>query len=166
MTFSYDPDLIIAEPKDQVRFLVGDTDVTEPLMQDEEVLFVISQWGFKGSPYYAAAMCAKAIAAKFAREVNYSDDADSLSLDGLQQKFLALATDLMGQYNEQMSGGQPFVGGITYGEQMDGTVVPPSFGKGMSDDPETASDYGDWREEQVATGNRAWTNPYGTAGGW
>lgn len=166
MSFSYDPSLAPTVPKDQIRFLVGDTDITEPLLQDEEIEFVITQWMFKGSPYYAAAMCAKAIAARFAREVNYSDDADSLSLDGLQQKFLSLAADLLTQYNEQVSGARPFVGGISYGEVPDGTVIPPSFGKGMTDDPDVAADYGDWRSEEIASGNRAWHNPYGIAGGW
>lgn len=166
MTFSYDPNLSIGEPRDQVRFLIGDTDVSEPLLQDEEIEFVLVQWAFKGSPYYAASMCAKAIAARLAREVNYSDDADNLSLDGLQQKYQSLAQDLMSQYNEQMSGGGPFVGGISYGEVQDGTVIPPSFGKGMSDDPDVPPDYGDWRAEEVASGNRAYHNPYGIAGGW
>lgn len=66
-----------------VRLLVGDTDSADPLAQNEEVLFALSQTG--NNVYYAAVWICRTIAAKFSRMVtttldgalsaNYSDKA-------------------------------------------------------------------------------------------
>lgn len=66
-----------------VRLLVGDTDTTDQLVQNEEITFALSQTG--DNVYYAAVWICRAIAAKFSRMVttqldgalsaNYSDKA-------------------------------------------------------------------------------------------
>jgi hypothetical protein len=66
-----------------VRLLVGDTDTTDQLVQNEEVAFALAQ--VNNNVYYAGSWVCKAIAAKFSRMVtttldgalssNYSDRA-------------------------------------------------------------------------------------------
>lgn len=66
-----------------VRLLVGDTDTTDQLVQNEEIAFALAQVG--DNIYYAGSWVCKAIAAKFSRMVtttldgalsaNYSDRA-------------------------------------------------------------------------------------------
>jgi len=66
-----------------VRLLVGDTDTTDQLVQNEEVAFALAQ--VNDNVYYAGSWVCKAIAAKFSRMVtttldgalssNYSDRA-------------------------------------------------------------------------------------------
>jgi hypothetical protein len=57
---------------DEVHFLVGDTDSTDPLLQDEEVSMLLTRYPKPdGKPaYLAGAAAAEAIAAKFARKMN------------------------------------------------------------------------------------------------
>lgn len=50
--------------KDQVRFVIGDTDSARPLLTDEEIAFCLTQ--ASDSVNAAAVSCAKAILAKYA----------------------------------------------------------------------------------------------------
>ena len=43
MAFTYETNLSLST-RDQVRFLVGDTDSTEFFLHDEEIAWLISQW--------------------------------------------------------------------------------------------------------------------------
>lgn len=56
----------IGRPVDQIRLLVGDTDVTDPLLQDEEIEFFLLQ---DDNVYKAAAIAARTIAGKLARAI-------------------------------------------------------------------------------------------------
>ncbi len=71
--------------KDEVRFLVGDTDPADPLVQDEEINFVLT--GFPDEAgrnnYQAASVVAEAIAARFARKADRS--IGTLSVQAKQQ---------------------------------------------------------------------------------
>lgn len=85
MTWSYSPsDLNTTTASGRlntVRLLVGDTDTSDQLVQDEEITFALSQ--ANNNVYYAAAWICRTIAAKFSRMVdtqldgalqaNYSD---------------------------------------------------------------------------------------------
>lgn len=51
--------------KDQVRFLIGDTDSKDPLLLDAEIVWVLSQ--YNNSPMNAAIRCCETIIAKFSR---------------------------------------------------------------------------------------------------
>lgn len=66
------------EPIDAVRLLVGDTDVADPLIQDEEIEFMLGLQ--EGNQYLAAADIADVLSAKFTRSV-------SLSVEGLSAQF-------------------------------------------------------------------------------
>lgn len=75
-----------------VRLLVGDTDSSDPLAQNEEILFALSQTG--NNVYYAAVWICRTVAAKFSRMVttqldgalsaNYSDKAKQYNLLAVQ----------------------------------------------------------------------------------
>lgn len=65
MSWSYNSNL--ATDKDKVRLLVGDTDTTDQLLQDEEINYLLTE---TGNVLLAASRAAKAIAAKFSRQAN------------------------------------------------------------------------------------------------
>jgi len=87
MSWSYSGDPS-SSAKDKVRFLVGDTDTDDQLLNDAEVLYVITESG--GSIYQSAHDAAYAIASKFTRmassksvgdmSVSYSNRASSYFL--------------------------------------------------------------------------------------
>lgn len=143
--FSYtDPS---ASTKDAIRFLIGDTDSTEAFLQDEEIAFLVSKWERKsgGSPYLIAAYACEAIASKLAREVSVSADGQSLSLDGLMDKYQRLAGQLRQQHKDLFVGDSGiYIGGLDPHEQPDPSVRPLAFGTGMHDNYEAGNqDYGD-----------------------
>jgi hypothetical protein len=72
--------MTLSTDRDKVRLLVGDTDQTDPLLYDDEVDACLAQRVVEttsGTTYNliaAAADAAGAIAAKFARDFNFSED--------------------------------------------------------------------------------------------
>lgn len=73
------------DPVDEVHLLAGDTDGTDPLLQNEEIEYLLSLYPKPaGKPaYLAAAAACDAIAAKFARRAQRS--VGSLSIAAQQQ---------------------------------------------------------------------------------
>lgn len=144
MAFTYEAGLI-SSARDQVRFLVGDTDPDEFFLHDDEIAWLISIWKDKGSTFYVASMAAEAIAARFAREVSTTSDSQTVSTSELQQKYLDLAARLMRMHETLLTGGEVDMGGVYAGEQPDPTVTSPAFGTGMHDYIEAGNqDMGDW----------------------
>lgn len=91
-TYSGNP---ASSAKDEVRFLVGDTDTNDQLVSDEEIAFVLGVHADSASiNYAAAAVVAEGIAAKFARKMDKS--VGSLSVQAKQQRdhYVELARDL------------------------------------------------------------------------
>jgi hypothetical protein len=75
MAFTYvDP---TSGDRDKVRFLIQDTDSTDPHLQDAEITYLLSVWT---NVYAAAAYAAEAIAAKYAHKTNYSRSIGDLSI--------------------------------------------------------------------------------------
>ena len=62
MTWSYGSDPLNSD-LDAVRFLIGDTDSSDQLIQDEEIQYLLNSY----SPQFAAYYATRSIAAKFAR---------------------------------------------------------------------------------------------------
>jgi len=77
MAWSYSGDPA-ASTLDQVRFLCGDTDTTNQLLQNAEITFLISQW--TPNAYYAAAFACEAIAGKYQGKADYSRSVGDLSI--------------------------------------------------------------------------------------
>ena len=63
--------------RDKVRFLIQDTDMTAPLMTDEEINWLITEWA---DVYDAAANAADTLAGSFARKSDYQKRVGDLHL--------------------------------------------------------------------------------------
>lgn len=149
MTATYNDPVSI--PRDGIRMLLGDTNMVQPLLQDEEIDYVLSLWPEQTNPYFQAAYCAEGVAAKFAREINFTADGQNVNADVLQQKYLTLASQLRTRGNAAFPG-SVYVGGIDPWEGYDPTVSSPAFGTQMHDNISAGKqDYGDsgsrWWEE-------------------
>jgi len=98
------------ERLNSVRFLCGDTDTNDQLVQDEEIQFSLSQTG--DNVYYAASFIAETLAAKYSRRVDTKlDGALSAEYSQLAQQYRLLAVGLKQQ-------GQRYSGtalGVSYG---------------------------------------------------
>ena len=66
--------------RDKIRFLIGDTDSTDPLLSDEEIAFTLTEAG--GSVYQAGHDSCYAIAAKFSRMKVDENGFKTLSMQG------------------------------------------------------------------------------------
>jgi len=80
-TYSGNP---AANERDAVRFLVADTESTDPLITDEEIAYLLDIYT---EPPHAAVGAARAIAAKFSRESDQARNVGDLHLsESLSQK--------------------------------------------------------------------------------
>jgi hypothetical protein len=95
-----------------VRLLLGDTDTNDQQVQNEEVNFGLAQTN--NNVYFAAAWCARTVAAKYSRQVNTSlDGALSADYTDLAKQYTSLAETL--EYQGKKTGAVVGVaaGGIT-----------------------------------------------------
>lgn len=132
-TYSGNPS---ASPTDEVRFLLQDTDVTNPLFQNEEIQYYLDRiTATRGaSPTLAAAYLAERAAAKYAAEVSISSDQTSIAMEQLQQKYQTLAASLREESSRlDASGVGPIVGGVGDFEDVFYGGKPKMFGKKMHD---------------------------------
>lgn len=116
MAWSYDATNLGTNTEPQrinsVRLLVGDTNTNDQQVQNEEIVFALSQNG--NGIYYAAAWIARSIASLYARKVDTQlDGALQASYSDLQEHYLKLADQL--EYQGKTSGGSVGViaGGIS-----------------------------------------------------
>ena len=116
MAWSYDPtdlDTNTASGRlNTVRLLIGDTETLDQQVQNEEIMFALSENG--DNIYYAAAWSARNIASKYSRKVNTSlDGALKADYSDLSKQYKVLADDL--EYQGKTSGAVIGVlaGGIT-----------------------------------------------------
>jgi len=135
--YSGDPS---SSTKDAVRFLIGDTDEDDPLVQDEEIKWFTDNWS---DHYMAAAAICDSLAGKFAREVNVSADGISYSGNQIAQNFTQLAQQLRQMSGMDRKHGVPYVGGISWKERAkadtDKDRVPEYFRSHMHDHPDSGS---------------------------
>ena len=160
-TYSGDPS---ASDLDEVRFLLGDTDVsggaTTALFSDQEITWGINTWGpLFGSNLLTAAQLAENATAAYAQESSYSADGVSVSLGPIGDSLRALALTLKNQYAMSCQAGVLIeAGGMTEGEGMIPGTKPFAFGVGMDDAPDaTRQDFGgdgprDWPNTDVNYG--------------
>jgi hypothetical protein len=139
MTWNY-TNRPIDVPRDRVRFLVGDVDVSDPLVSDEEVAFAISE--YPASNEFAAAFILRALAARFSRKVSMTVGGVASSCSDLARAFAQRATEL--DPNGETTGNKtelvlPSFGGLKISEKEtlkdDIDAVQPAFAKGMDDIP-------------------------------
>lgn len=129
MTWSYtNPS---ASSKDAVRFLIGDTDTTDQRVSDEEINFALGQ--ASNDTYLAAAICCRAIAAKYANLVDTKFESVSSNYGQLQEHYTKLAARLESQSKKFGKGGLgvPLVGGISISDvdsvEQDSDRIPSKF---------------------------------------
>lgn len=129
MTWTYDGDPSLSQ-RDEVRFLVGDTDTTDQLVTDEEIAYAIDQ---EANILLAAAKVAKAIMAKFARLVDKSVGDLKLNFSQRIDHYKELIDQLTERGME--SAGVPYAGGISIidkqNREEDTDRVDPTFTREM-----------------------------------
>jgi len=143
MTWSYSGDPTTSR-KDELRFLIGDTDSAEPLLQDEELDYILSK---QASIYLAAAVACDTIAAKFSREADTRAGPGSRLSVALSQRAKAYRA-MAAEFRQMVTGEEawvvaraiPYVGGLSLGERQadaaDEDLIQPRFERDMhSPDP-------------------------------
>jgi hypothetical protein len=90
MTWSYNSNPLTSN-LDAVRFLVGDTDITDTQLQDEEITYLLT---VEGGVRFAAYKAAKAIASKYARKVDRNVGDLRISFSQKYRQYLDLAQAL------------------------------------------------------------------------
>ncbi len=137
MSWNYSGDPSTSD-KDAVRFLAGDTDDCDQLVQDEEILWELTQ---ESNIYLAAADIAEVISTQFARLADTKIGPVSESLSQKAEAYQKRADKLK---DRAKGTGRPidaeiFVGGISISgkrELRDNTdAVQPSFKFEMDDHP-------------------------------
>lgn len=144
MTFTYSGDPSNSDI-DSVRYLIGDTQSSGHLVEDEEIQYAINRWFPKyGTLEWVSAEVLDTLAAKYAREAgSISADGVSVSLAGLREQFTAQADKLRQQHRDSFVGAQADVGGVSPYEGLEPGVKPFSFGTGMHDNRSAGrQDYG------------------------
>lgn len=131
MTWTYGGDPS-ANDRDEVRFLVGDTDSDHQLVTDEEIAYAVAQ---EANNRAAAARVARALAAKFSRLVDYAVGDLKYSYSQRVRQLRELATELT--TDSGMASARPYCGGISVDDkdtvEQDTDRVEPAFSKGMHD---------------------------------
>jgi hypothetical protein len=125
MAWTYDNTLPSA--KDQVRYLIQDTDTAEQLAQDEEISFALSQNG--QNVYGAAADCCNALSLGFARRFSFNDKLIDDN-KARAEKYAEMAKDFRAQAKTKRVP-NIFAGGLSKSEKQarasDTDAVQPSF---------------------------------------
>ncbi len=114
MTWSYATAQLATSKLMQVRFLIGDTQPSDPLVQDEEVAFALSQ---RTSPYGAAAILCRAISARLSREADTVDKDLRTTLSARATAYARRAADYEAQANI-FGGATPYAGGVSISDKV------------------------------------------------
>ena len=130
MSWSYS--LTLTDDKDKVRLLIGDTDEGSQLVQDEEIIFFLTE---EGGVYGAAAAACRKIAADFTRKVSIVSKESGIK-DDMKEKadgFLKLAEEY--ESRSGRSGLTVFAGGISQADKderaADSDTTAPAFRKDL-----------------------------------
>ncbi len=127
MTFSYDITALDVE-LNKIRLYLGDTDSTDPLLEDEEIALIQADYT---SFFRRLAGCCRLICSKLARRVNYRLSRLSEQSAVLYDRYEAMAA----RFDSMSSASYPWAGSIleSYKEttEDDTSLVDPAFKRGM-----------------------------------
>jgi hypothetical protein len=133
MAWTYSVSQLAATPLYQVRYLVGDTKITDQQVQDEEIAFALLQ---RPSIYAAAAMVCRSLSAQLSREADTVDKDLRTTLSARATAYARRATE----YETKASvrgGSMPYAGGISIADKImneqDPDRVQPQFTQSMDD---------------------------------
>jgi len=127
---TYDDNL--STDRDKVRFLVGDTDDDNQMLSDNEITFLLTQEG--DSFLLAAASGCEAIAAKFARDVNFRFSTMWQDSSDAYDHYMTLSKKY--RMESERNTGQPI---FTFNENISDGEAPELFYYGMHDNPPTSN---------------------------
>ena len=144
-TYSGDP---ATNARDSIRFLMGDTDTNDQLINDEEIAWINNQ--LTGSDtattalYNAAYRGCITIASKFSRLADQSVGDLKVSMSQKAKAYRDQATELLELAGREGSVPTPYAGGITITDKeidWDNTdLVRPGFFKGQFNDDRDGGD--------------------------
>lgn len=135
MTWSYVVPL--DDPKDQVRLLMGDTNSARPLLQDEEIDFVLSS---EARVMWAAAQCCDLVASKYTGS-GTSRSIGSMSISGdLSEEYTTRGQKLRQQAREGL--GTPWMLDTESGREIydtDPDLIKSAFPEDLWDNKKTGN---------------------------
>lgn len=136
-TYNGDP---ASSATNEVRFLVGDTDAKNKLVQDEEIAYAI---GIESSIMRAAVRVARGIATRFARNVEKQVGDLKIKAGDKYKNYLEVVKVLEAEAASSMPGASPFAGGISVAakttQENDTDRSKPAFKRGMMDNPNSTT---------------------------
>ena len=125
--------------RDAVRLFLGDTDSTDQQLSDSEINYFISLFP---TTYAAAAMAARAVAAKYARLVSKSVGDLRIEYQQRQASYAAIAVSLDEQAGA--AGASPYLGGLTLADKESNSentaLVQPDFIRDQFDNEDSTED--------------------------
>jgi len=133
MSFSYDETKLDKE-MNVIRLYLGDTDENDPLLQDEEIVFI---QGKKTTLTKRIAACCRLICAQLARKVDYKLSLLSEKAGVKYERY----KDQADRYEAMGSLSYPWAASVDVAlkeaNEDDTSVVQPKFKKGQMDHPGT-----------------------------
>lgn len=115
--------------KDLTRFLIGDTDSTDPLLQDEEINWVLGQYNM--SAINASIRCCEAIMSKFGRLADEAVGQVKISYSQKAKAYRQIAADLKVRLATEDAA--PYGGGLSQSDKItqeqNKDRVKPDFSK-------------------------------------
>lgn len=145
MSWSYNTSLLSSSTRTKVRLIIGDTDITRQLLQDEEIDYVITAESVATT---AAAVCCDLLAAKYAFLCNTDNGELRISAAARHKHYQDLADrlrkgpagDVPGDGAAQLAtmyvGGQSISASAALDADSDNN--PPNFSLGQDDHPNTS----------------------------
>lgn len=120
-----------SSPKDTVRFLIGDTDRCDELLQDGEITYVLGL--YNNAPMNAAIRCVETIMSKFSRLADESVGQVRISYSQKAKSYREMRRDLVNRLStEDMT---PYAGGVSVSDEQSVSLntdrVRPDFTKHM-----------------------------------
>lgn len=136
--------------KDAVRFELGDTNIDDQLVTDEEIAYALTTES--NVVLRAAALLAEALCGFFSRDVNFKNSRLKVDAGDRAANFKALAKRLWARAGVAVSedgrraiaAGELFAGGLSIADKRafanDTDLIQNVFSRGMDDHPKSASD--------------------------
>lgn len=133
MTFTYNPADLLTSQMMQVRLMIADNNSGDPLLQDEEINFILT---LRSALYGACAIACAQIAAKYSRDAD-SVQGETRTLYSTRSRAFAARVAYFEEQATIFGGAEPYAGGISIADKerniVDEDRVPPDFNRGMTD---------------------------------
>ena len=101
--------------RDEIRFLIGDTDTNDQQVSDEEIAWALTK---SDGNYGAAALLCSNLASKYARLSDKEVGDLKLAYSQISQRYSELAVDLQSGIVSGVSVGSPYVGGVSAADKL------------------------------------------------